>query len=126
MRFRKMPRTFNYKDPGRVELIRQLEEKAKKENSGLWSTVASKLNLSRRGRREVNLHKINKHTQKGDVIVVPGKVLGDGQIEHQVEVAAYRFTQSAVKKIAEAGGKVLNIIELAESNPKGSNIKIIG
>lgn len=121
-----MPRTFNYKDPGRAELIKQLEETAKKENSGLWQAVASKLNLSRRSRSEVNLHKINKHTRKGDIIVVPGKVLGDGTIEHQVDIAAYRFTQNAVKKIADAGGKTLKIIELAQSNPKGSNIKIIG
>jgi large subunit ribosomal protein L18e len=121
-----MPRTFNYKDPGRAELIKQLEETAKKENSGLWQAVASKLNHSRRSRSEVNLHKINKHTQKGDTIVVPGKVLGDGTIEHQVDIAAYRFTQNAVKKIADAGGKTLKIIELAHSNPKGSNIKIIG
>lgn len=120
-----MPKTFDYQDPGRVELIRRLEEKAKTENSGLWQTVASKLNMSRRGRSEVNLHKINKHTSKGDVIVVPGKVLGDGTIEHQVDIAAYRFTQTAIKKIAEAGGKTLKIIELADSNPKGSNIKII-
>ena len=46
-------------------------------------------------------------------------------IEHQVDIAAYRFTQAAVKKISDAGGKALKIIELAESNPKGSNIKLI-
>jgi len=121
-----MSRTFEFKDPGRVELIQQLEDTAKRQQSGLWSAVAKKLGRSRRKRSEVNLSKINKYTLKGDVVIVPGKVLGDGNIEHQVDVAAYRFTQSAEKKIAEAGGRVLKIIELAKTNPKGSKIKILG
>ncbi|MBM3309037.1 MAG: 50S ribosomal protein L18e [Candidatus Altiarchaeales archaeon] len=121
-----MPRTFEFKDLGRVELVQQLKVAAKKQQSGLWAAVARKLGKSRRSRSEVNLHKINKHTAKGDIIVVPGKVLGDGSLEHQVDIAAYRFTEGAVKKISEAGGRALKIIELVKSNPKGSKIKIIG
>ncbi|MFH1126377.1 MAG: 50S ribosomal protein L18e [Candidatus Altiarchaeota archaeon] len=121
-----MPRTFEYKDPSRIELIQQLEDTAKKEQSGLWASVAKKLGRNRRNRSEVNLYRINKYTTKGDIIVVPGKVLGDGVIEHQVDVAAYRFTSSAAKKISDAGGKIFKITDLVKSNPKGSRIKIIG
>ena len=121
-----MPTTFEYKDPSRVELIHRLEETAKKEQSGLWAAVAERLGKSRRSSSEVNLHRINKNTTKGDIVIVPGKVLGDGIIEHQVDVAAYRFTESAAKKIAQAGGRALKIIDLVKSNPKGGKIKILG
>lgn len=122
---RKMPGTFEYKDPNRIELIQELESTAEREQSRLWSSVARKLSRSRRRRSEVNLYKINKYTAKGDIVVVPGKVLGDGSIEHEVDVAAYHFTETAEKKISEAGGRVLKIIELMKSNPKGSKIKVI-
>jgi len=121
-----MSQTFEYQDPGRIELIKQLEDTAKKEQSRIWSSVAKKLGQSRRNRSEVNLYRINKHTSKGDIVVVPGKVLGDGVIDHQIEVAAYRFTESAERKISQAGGRAMKIIELAKSNPKGSKVKIIG
>ena len=80
----------------------------------------------RRNRREVNVHKIDKHTGEGDVVVVPGKVLGDGRLRHKVDVAAFCFTEGAEKKIKEAGGKTMSIIELVETNPKGSKIKLMG
>jgi large subunit ribosomal protein L18e len=121
-----MPRTFEYQDPNRVELIEKLEETAKTAQAGIWSSVAKKLGRSRRSRSEVNLYKISKYTTPGDVVIVPGKVLGDGVIQHKVDVAAYRFTASAEKKIAEAGGRAMKIMDLVKSNPKGSKIKILG
>jgi len=121
-----MPRTFEYKDPSRVELIAQLQQAASKEKAGLWDSVAQDLARSRKNRSEVNIYHLNKHTAGGDVVVVPGKVLGDGVLEHKIDVAAYRFTPSAAKKIAEAGGRALNITELMKSNPTGTKVKIIG
>ncbi|MFH0862785.1 MAG: 50S ribosomal protein L18e [Candidatus Altiarchaeota archaeon] len=121
-----MVRTIGFKDPGRLELIRELESVSKENESGIWSTVAGELSRVRRNRREVNIHKIAKYSGEGDVIVVPGKVLGDGILGHKVEVAAYRFTEGAEKKIKEAGGKTMSIIELAKKNPKGSKIKLMG
>lgn len=121
-----MARTFNYEDPNRKGLIQALEEVAKKESSGLWNSVAKALSKSRKNRREVNIYKINKYTANGDIIVIPGKVLGSGDLDHKVEIAAFKFTEGAAKKIQESGGKILSIIELVKKNPKGSKIKIIG
>lgn len=121
-----MPRTYEYKDPRRLELIKGLEEAARKEDAGIWRVVAEELSCSGRNRREVNLWRINKCINKGETIVVPGKVLGSGTMDHKVGVAAFKFSGGAKKKIKEAGGKVMSIWELMESNPKGSKIRIIG
>jgi len=121
-----MVRTFEYEDPNRMGIIQELKEIAKKENSGLWDTVAHALLKSRKNRSEVNIHKINKYTANGDIVVVPGKVLGSGSLDHTVEIAAFKFTDGAVKKIQGSGSKILSIIELVKKNPKGSKIKLIG
>jgi len=121
-----MVRSIEFRDPGRLELIRALEDASKSNQSNIWSAVAYELSRVRRNRREVNVCRINKYTGDGDVVVVPGKVLGDGILSHKVEVAAYRFTAGAQKKIEGAGGKTMTISELLKRNPKGSKIKLMG
>lgn len=55
--------------------------------------------------RIVNLYKIEKYSKEGDIIVVPGKVLGIGSLSHKVTVVALDFSKSALKKINNAGGR---------------------
>lgn len=121
-----MVKTIEYRDPNRLDLIKELGVIGRKEESGLWVTVARELSRTRSSRREVNLYKINKHTTQGDVVVVPGKVLGGGRLEHKVDVAAYKFTEDALQKIRDCGGQTMHITELARKNPKGSKVKLIG
>lgn len=113
-------------DPSRVELIGKLEEKARDDETSLWRAVARELSRSRKDRREVNIHRINKYSTEGETVVVPGKVLGDGRLDHKINVAAYRFTDSAVEKINAVGGKTMTLDELMKENPGGSGIKLIG
>jgi large subunit ribosomal protein L18e len=70
--------------------------------------------------------RINRHTEKDDVVVVPGKVLGAGKLGHPVTVAAFTFSETAKYIILKVRGKCLTIPDLVEKNPKGSKVKIIG
>jgi len=121
-----MVRTVGFKDPGRLDLIRDLKETSSKSESKLWSAVADELSKVRRNRREVNVHSIQKYSIVGDIVVIPGKVLGDGNLTHKVDVAAFKFTEGAQEKIKAAGGRIMTIAELLKANPKGSKIKLIG
>ena len=105
--------------------IRELKKYARKYNAPIWADIAERLSKPRRQRIVVNVSKINRYTKEGDVVVVPGKVLGAGRIDHPVTVAAIAFSESALQKIKEAGGRVLHILQLVEENNKGSNVKII-
>ena len=107
-------------------MIKAVERIAQKEESGLWASVAEELSRVRKNRREVNVYKINKYTDNGDVVVIPGKVLGDGMLEHKVVVAAFKFTTGAEKKIKDAGGESISILDLVKKNPKGSKVKLLG
>ncbi len=121
-----MPKTPEYKDPERIKLINVLKDASKEKGSSIWKALAEELSRSRKNRRAVNISKLNTYTSKGDMVVVPGKILGDGIIDHEISIAAFDFSQAAKEKVKEAGGEVLTIPELMEKNPKGSNIKIIG
>lgn len=105
--------------------IRKLFKAYKKFGTPLWKMVAEKLSTRRRARVVVNVGKINKLTKENDYVVVPGKVLGFGILDHPVNVAAYSFSSSARLKIEQAKGKCLSFDEIISINPKGSNIKVI-
>ncbi|MCS7097124.1 MAG: 50S ribosomal protein L18e [Candidatus Methanomethylicia archaeon] len=106
--------------------INFLKKKSIENNAKIWRDIANKLSAPRRMRIAVNVGKINRCTSKGDVVIVPGKVLGAGEIDHPVTVAAFSFSKSAYEKITKANGKCISIIDLVNLNPKGSGIKIIG
>ena len=107
------------------KLIRKLRKKAKELDADIWSDLAERLSKSNRSRAEVNVSQLDRHTDDGDTVVVPGKVLGSGKIGHSVSVAAFDFSSRSVGRIQEAGGKTLTINELLENNPEGKNVMIM-
>ncbi|KYH42698.1 MAG: 50S ribosomal protein L18 [Candidatus Bathyarchaeota archaeon B63] len=120
------PRKTRITNPELLSLIRFLRKKARENKAAVWRSVAEILSKPNRRRIAVNISRISRYTGENDEVVVPGKVLGAGTIKHPVTVAAFAFSEQARAKIEKAKGKCLTIHELAESNPKGSNIKIIG
>ena len=74
---------------------------------------------------EVNLSDIARHVEADETILVPGKVLSNGNLVEKVNVVALKFSAKAQEKIESAGGECISIDEIIESNPKGSNIRII-
>lgn len=106
------------------QLICDLKKKSIDEDSGIWKRLAVDLEKSTRQRRVVNLSRINLFTKDNDVIVVPGKVLASGIIDHKLTVAAFNFSSQAKEKILEAKGQCLSIDELMDKKLKG--VRIIG
>ncbi|MEM3356946.1 MAG: 50S ribosomal protein L18e [Candidatus Bathyarchaeia archaeon] len=112
-------------NPELVQLILFLKKQSREKNVAIWLDVAKYLAKARRQRVAVNLSRINRYTQKSDVVVVPGKILGAGSLDHAITVAAFGASEKAKEKLAAAKAKYLSIPELVETNPKGSNVKII-
>ena len=106
-------------------LIHLLRKKARENGAPIWRRIAELLEKPTRQRAEVNISKINRYTSEGDVVIVPGKVLGSGALNHRVTVAAFAFSEKARRKIEEAGGKIIAIPELINENPRGSRVKIM-
>jgi large subunit ribosomal protein L18e len=112
-------------NPELIQLIRFLKKQGSANEVKIWREVAKHLAKTRQQRAAVNLSRINRHTQKSDMIVVPGKILGAGTIDHSVTVAAFNASEKAKEKLAAAKANYLSIPELVEKNPKGANVKII-
>jgi large subunit ribosomal protein L18e len=113
-------------NPQLQSLIRFLKKAAKENNSKIWNSIAKALSKTRSRRVSVNLSRINRHTKKGQLVVVAGKVLGAGTLHHPVTITAFAFSATAREKIKKAKGKCLTFPELVKKNPKGSNVKIVG
>jgi len=113
-------------NPELIKLIRFLRKQSSENKADIWRDVAEDLAKPKRKRVAVNLSRLNRHTQKNDVVVVPGKVLGAGKIDHPITVAALVFSEKAREKILAARGKCLPLFKLIKKNPKGSNVKLIG
>jgi len=113
-------------NPNLTNLIRLLKKKSRENEATIWRDTAERLSKPKRVRIAVNISRINRYTKENDEVVIPGKVLGAGLINHPVKVAALDFSDQARSKILEVKGKCLSIIELLEMNPKGANVKIIG
>jgi len=117
---------MNKTNPELIRLIRLLKKKSREENVNIWRDIAERLERPLRVWPEVNVGKIERYANDSETIIVPGKVLGAGNISKKVTVSAFKFSSEAREKIENAGGRVLTIEELMAINPKGTNVRIFG
>lgn len=109
-----------------MQVINNLKILAIENKVPLWKRVAVELEKSSRQKREVNIFKLEKHSKEGDVIIVPGKILGTGDLTKKITVAALSISEAAKEKIVAAKGEVISIQTLMDKNPKASKVKLMG
>ncbi|MBI3036268.1 50S ribosomal protein L18e [Candidatus Woesearchaeota archaeon] len=107
-------------------LIGELRKKAYAENSPLLARIAEDLEKSTRQRRAVNLSKISRYAKKGELVVVPGKVLAAGELNQSLTIAAWKFSEQALDKISKANAKAITINDLMKNRVKNTAVRIIG
>ncbi|MDI6860017.1 MAG: 50S ribosomal protein L18e [Methanocellales archaeon] len=112
-------------NPRLVKLIEELKAKSREEEVAIWRDIAKRLERPTRNYAEVNVGRINRHAVEGETVLVPGKVLGSGVLDHPVTVAALDFSLSARDKITNVKGKCITIEQLVEVNPSGKGVRII-
>jgi len=113
-------------NPELLDVVRFLRKKSVEGEAAIWRDVAEMLSASRRRRVVVNLSRLNRHTEAKETVIVPGKVLGVGHLDHSINVAAFSFSEQARAKVSKASGKCLSIQEVVRKNPKGTNVRIMG
>lgn len=89
-----------------------------------WLEVASVLSGSRKKRINLNLEDF-KDIKEGDKILIPGKVLSQGNINKKIKVIALNFSEKAKEKLLNSGCEVSNILDEIKSNPSAEDIKIL-
>ncbi len=121
-----MGKKTNKTNPNLVSLIQRLKDASRTNEAPVWRDIAIRLEGPASNWAEVNVSKLNRYAEENDVVVIPGKLLGSGDLAKQLTVAAYRFSGQAKDKVKNAGGQNMSIDELIAKNPKGSKIRIMG
>ncbi len=104
------------------ELVKTIIEAKKKKN---WLEVAAMLSSPRAKRINMNLDKINDEAKEGEIVVIAGKVLSQGELNKKVKVVALSFSAMAKEKIAKAKGESLTILEEIKKNPEAKNARFL-
>ncbi len=105
-------------------LVVDLYKHSSENKTNIWKRVADDLLMPARKHRLVNLFKLDMYAKEGETVLIPGKVLGTGDINRKLTVAAFSFSKSAVEKIKNAKGNVMTINELMQKNPKGKDVRL--
>ena len=121
MALRKKIEKRKFTDPRTKQLLVQMS----KTGSSFWAAVGKALATPRRKRATVNVGQVAHHVKDGDLVVVPGKLLGAGTIDRKVTVAAYHFSEDAEAKIKAAGGQTLSLEAMIKKYPKGKQLKVV-
>jgi large subunit ribosomal protein L18e len=98
---------------------------ALKKTGGEWLKVANFLSLTRKNKIFLNLQTINENSKEGEKILVPGKILSQGEISKKIKVVAFCFSESAKQKLKEAEVDFNTIDEEIKLNPEAKGIKIL-
>ena len=104
------------------ELVKTIIAAKKNEN---WLEVASILAGPRKNKVNVNIEKINKEAKESEIIVVPGKVLSQGDTNKKLKIVALSFSDKAKEKLLKVKSEVSTILEEIKNNPQAKNIKVL-
>ncbi len=106
-------------NPGLVKTI-----KATRKNES-WKEVAAILSGPRRNFVDLNLGEIDSRAKEGGTVVVPGKVLSQGEITKEIKIIALNFSEKAKEKLEKDKIYYSGVIEEIEKNPEGKNMKVL-
>ena len=110
----------------RLKLGYDLERYSRKSKQKIWKSASDEILASRRNRPEVNISEISRNSKEGTRVLIPGKVLGLGKIDHKVIVGAFSFSNGARKKIGAVGGTCLDISEFMKSSSTVKDVVLLG
>ena len=109
-----------------INTISLLKEASRKNDAPIWKSIAKKLEGPNRNWPIVNISKIEYNISKNGKVVIPGKIMGSGNLSKKVTVSAYSFTRTAIQKIEKAGGKCMIFNDFIKKNPTGKDVVVIG
>jgi len=104
------------------ELVETILKAAKNEK---WIDIARIISGPRRNRIDVNLSKINDEAEDGETILVPGKVLSQGEISKKIKIIALNFSENAREKLSKEKKEFSTIDEEIKKNPDAKGIRIL-
>jgi large subunit ribosomal protein L18e len=112
-------------NPELLRVVHALRLAARAHDAPLWASVADRLERARHQTPAVNVGQLDRIAEAEQTLVVPGKVLADGDLSKKLTVAAFSYSAGARTKIHAAGGLALTLDDLLKSKPNGAGVRLI-
>ena len=109
-----------------LHMVKDLKQASKKNEAAIWSKLADLALKPSSTKCTVNLTRINKITKENDVLFVPGKVLGTGNMSHKITLSSFSMSTTAANKIIQSGGNIMVYSDMIKKFPTGKGVKIFG
>lgn len=109
------------KAKGNPDLVETINLAKKNKN---WFKVAEILSYPRRKRSEMNLSQISE-SAKGSIVLIPGKVLSQGELNKKIKVVSFNISENAKKKLENAKIEYSSILEEIKKNPEAKGVEIL-
>ncbi len=108
-------------------IIIALRKKGRAEDKKYLVALSDELDTSRRRRVDINVFKLEllAKRHKDKVFLVPGTILGYGEIKTPVNVYAFKYSESAKLKIENAKGKLGTFEDLLKTNIERKDVMIL-
>lgn len=114
-------------NPHLVDTVRGLKTASREHEAPVWRAIAEQLEKPSSVWPSVNVGEIQRVADdEASLIVVPGKVLGAGYLDKDVDVAAWDFTSGAEDKIEDADGRCLTYDDAIEEFSSGEDVQVVG
>lgn len=90
-----------------------------------WFKVSQILSNSTRNYSSVNLGQIDKVSKQGEIIVVIGKVLSQGNLTKKVRICSLGISAVAKEKLKDTKSEFVYLGNEIKSNPKAEGVRVI-
>ena len=107
-------------------MVKDLKQASKKNEAAIWSKLADLALKPSSTKLTVNLTRINKITKENDVLYVPGKILGSGNLSHKITLSSFSISTTAANKIIQSGGNIMTYSDMIKKFPTGKGVIIFG
>jgi len=100
---------------------------ARRTDSKFNAIVLKRLMMSKRNRAPLSLSRLNEKVQEDKTMVVIGKITNDVRLHNvkKMRIAAMAVSETARKRILEAGGEIITLDQLAQQAPTGANTVLL-
>jgi large subunit ribosomal protein L18e len=92
-----------------IKLVAGLEKLYRTTEAPIWDDLAYRLSRPSRQSPSINLERLDRLAKKfkGKTLIVPGKVLGEGELSVNAKIVAVSASEKAMKIAAKKGEIVL-------------------
>jgi large subunit ribosomal protein L18e len=112
-------------NPELARVIIELTKAAKTHKAPVWRAAAERLARPRHQVFPLNVGHLERLAAAKETILVPGKLLAEGNLTKPLTIGAVAYSSEARSKVHAAGGTALSISELVKSHPDGKGVRLL-